>query len=100
MRKFKWTFMKAFDYLVMKRPTLVISQHIAMICEGYQTHLQMKFGRLSDDWELLSNKTCTDEMLAHNTHKNGMIGHQPIQMDPSLLNKSIEKKRRINWKDA
>ena len=25
MRKFKWTFMKSFDYLVMKRPTLVIS---------------------------------------------------------------------------
>lgn len=34
----------------------------------------MKFGRLSDDWELLSQKACTDEHLAHNTHKNAMLG--------------------------
>jgi len=44
----------------------------------------MKFGRLSDDWEIVSNVTCTDEHLAHNTHKNAMLGMMQLQAENQL----------------
>ncbi len=66
--------MKSFDYLVMKRPTLVISQHLANICSGYEAHLTHKYGKLSDDWAYLAPTASSDEHLAHNTHTNGMLG--------------------------
>ena len=71
--------MKSFDYLVMKRPTLVISPHIAMLCEGLQNHLMMTHGMLSDDWSPLGPSASPEEHLAHNTHTNAMMGHQGWQ---------------------
>lgn len=67
--------MKSFDYLVMKRPTLVISQHLANICSGYEAHLTHKYGKLSDDWTQLASPSSGEEHLAHNTHTNAMLGY-------------------------
>jgi len=76
--------MKSFDYLLMKRPVLTISPHIAMLCEGLQAHLMMKFGKLSDDWEPIGLECSPEEHLAHNTHTNAMLGFQQFPNEMSV----------------
>lgn len=99
MRKYKWSLLKALEFLNSRRPDLEIRATFIHQLSAYEARLtkSLKDG-ISTKWNELSNKAPTyacEELLLRNTFLNSQMAPYNPPRDDNLP----ERKRAIKWVD-
>jgi hypothetical protein len=78
MRKYRWSLLKALEFLNSRRPDLEIRAIFIHQLSAYEQRLQRKFnGKFSTAWEDLSDEKpylTSEELILRNTFLNSRMG--------------------------
>ena len=99
MRKYKWSLLKALEFLNSRRPDLEIREAFIHQLSAYEARLANVYkSQVSSRWDELSNKQPTyacEELVLRNTFLNSQMGPLPQNQNEPLQ----ERKRALKWID-